>query len=52
MMVEHDPSLYREIEIYYDFVEKDNQFSEELVDLLKQDGSKSSRILQSTSGKV
>lgn len=48
MMIEHDPSLYREIEIYYDFVQKENQFSEELIDLLGQDGSESSRILQST----
>lgn len=47
-MIEHDPSLYREIEIYYDFVQKENQFSEELIDLLGQDGSESSRILQST----
>lgn len=52
MMTNYDSSLYEEIQIYYDFIEKESKFSEELIDLLKQDGSKSIRVLQSTSGKV
>ena len=52
MMTNYDPSLYEEIQIYYEFLEKDKKFSEDLTDLLKTNGSKSNRVLQPTSGQV
>lgn len=52
MMTNYDPSLYEEIQIYYAFIEKETQFSEEFIDFLDQHGPESNRILQQTPGKV
>ena len=52
MMTNYDPSLYKEIKSYYEFLEEDEQFSKDLVELLTLNGSKSNRILQSTSREV
>jgi len=52
MMTNYDPSLYKEIQNFYEFIEEDEQFSKDLVELLSNNGSKSNRVLQSTSGEV
>lgn len=52
MMTNYDPSLYEEIQNFYEFAEEDEQFHKDLVELLKTNGSKSNRVLQSTSREV
>lgn len=52
MMTNYDPSLYKEIQNYYEFIEENEKFSKDLIELLDLNGSKSNRILQPTSGEV
>jgi hypothetical protein len=51
-MITYDSSLYKEVEEYYNFLDKENDFYRDLEDLLSNNGSKSNRILQPTSGEV
>jgi hypothetical protein len=52
MMITYDSSFYKEIENYFEFEEKNEQFYKDLEDLLEKDGRKSKRILRSPSRKV
>ena len=52
MMITHDSSLYKEVEKYYEFLDKENDFYKDLEDLLSNNGSKNDRILRSSSREV
>lgn len=46
MMITYDSSFYEEIENYFEFEEKNEQFYKDLEELLEKDGRESTKVLQ------
>lgn len=46
MMITYDASFYKEVQDYFQFEDKNEQFYKDLEELLEKDGRESTKVLQ------